>query len=212
MFKIKGKNIVLEERRDSLLGGMVAERAEDAGGVQPGGAVGRLAGEVEVGELGLVVVEEEDVAGPHVPVHDGRLHLLVQVLEAPRRAVGDLHALVPGQGRPGRRVLHALLACAHTRLLLLTVMRRTQHWLACQPTCGMYRGVCRAGSRWRRTGRRGPGGSRPGSSPTAEGSTRSSASTLSTAALHPRKKPNKCNDLFDRWMMHYPLHCLALIT
>jgi hypothetical protein len=36
----------------------------------------------------------------------------VQVLEAPRRAVGDLHPLRPSQRRARRRVLHALLACA----------------------------------------------------------------------------------------------------
>jgi hypothetical protein len=90
---------------------MVAEGPQDARGVQPRGAVGRLAGEVEVGDLGFVAVEEEDVAGAHVPVHDGRLHLLVQVLESPRRAVRDLHPLRPAQHRPRRRVLHALLAC-----------------------------------------------------------------------------------------------------
>ena len=93
---------------------MVAEGPQDARGVQPGGAVGRLAGEVEVGDLGLVAIEEEDVAGAHVPVHDGRLHLLVQVLEPPRRAVRDLHPLRPAQHRPRRRVLHALLACNAT--------------------------------------------------------------------------------------------------
>ncbi|CAN6295871.1 unnamed protein product, partial [Urochloa humidicola] len=96
-----------------LLGRVVAEGAEDARGVQARGAVGRLAGEVEVGDLGVVAVEEEDVAGAHVPVHDGRLHLLVQVLEPPRRAVRDLHPLRPAQHRPRRRVLHALLACTN---------------------------------------------------------------------------------------------------
>jgi hypothetical protein len=95
---------------------MVAEGAEDTGGVQTRGAVRLLAGEVEVGELGLVAVEEEDVAGAHVPVHDGRLHLLVQVLQASRRAVGDLHPLAPVQSRPGRRVLHTLLACNQASL------------------------------------------------------------------------------------------------
>lgn len=96
----------------SLLQRVVAEGPEHARGVQPDGAVGGLAGEVKVGELGLVAVEEEEhVAGPHVAVHDGRLHLLVQVLEAHRRAVGDLQPLRPRQRRPRRRVLHALLAC-----------------------------------------------------------------------------------------------------
>jgi len=116
---------------------MVAEGAKDARGVEPRGAVGRLAGEVEVGELGVVAVEEEDVAGAHVPVHDGRLHLLVQVLESPRRAVGDLHPLRPAQRRARRRVLHALLSCS----AILTFLSR-QGFQRAKLTDHTCRGIC----------------------------------------------------------------------
>lgn len=134
-----------------LLGRVVAEGSEDAGGVQPRGAVGRLGGEVEVGELGLVAVEEENVARPHVAVDDGRLGLLVEVLEPSRGAVRHLHPLAPVQRRPRRRVPHALLPCSFfffwfpdrpTRRVRFHVPRR----IRCKP---VVINACRS-SEWRK--------------------------------------------------------------
>ena len=97
--------------RACLLGRVVAERAENLGGVQARGGVGGLVGEVEVADLGVVAVEDQHVAGAHVAVHDRRPRLLVQVLQAPRRPVRDPRALAPRQNGPGLRALHPLLPC-----------------------------------------------------------------------------------------------------
>ena len=43
-------------------------------------------GEAKVGDLGVETVVEENVAGPDVPVHDGRFSELVQVSDALGRA------------------------------------------------------------------------------------------------------------------------------
>lgn len=90
---------------------MVAEGAEHLGGVEAGGGVRRLVGEVEVADLGVVAVEDERVAGADVAVDDRWLRALVQVLQSPRRAVRDPCSLAPRQHRPGLRPLHPLLPC-----------------------------------------------------------------------------------------------------
>jgi hypothetical protein len=84
-----------------LLWGVVAERAEHLGGVEPRSGVGGLVGEVEVPDLGLVSVEHEYITGPHVAVHDGRAHLLVEVLEPARGTERDPGALPPREHGPG---------------------------------------------------------------------------------------------------------------
>jgi hypothetical protein len=81
--------------------------------VQPRGGVGALAGEVEIGDLGAEVVEDEDVAGADVPVDDGRLDLLVQVLQPSRCPVGYLDSLSPVEDGTGLRALDSLLPCAN---------------------------------------------------------------------------------------------------
>lgn len=56
---------------------MVPKGPQHTSRVQARGCVGALVGEVEVGDLGAEIVEDEDVAGADVPVDDRRLHLLV---------------------------------------------------------------------------------------------------------------------------------------
>lgn len=96
-----------------VLGSVVAEGAEDAGGVEASSGVGGLVGEAEVGDLGQEVVEEEDVAGADVAVDDGGLAFLMQKLQPFGCAERDLHSLVPAEDGAWLRPLHALPPVQH---------------------------------------------------------------------------------------------------
>lgn len=97
--------LVRELASHGVLGRVVAEGAEHLGGVQPGGGVGGLVAEVEVGDLAHVAAEDEHVAGPHVAVDHGRLGLLVEVLQPLRRPEGHPGPLGPRQRRPAGPLL-----------------------------------------------------------------------------------------------------------
>jgi len=57
-------------------------------------------GHAEVGDLGVHVAVQEDVAGLEVPVDDPEARVLVQVQQALRDAVDDAEPALPGQDLP----------------------------------------------------------------------------------------------------------------
>ena len=84
------------------LRGIVAKGPQHSRGVQPGRLVGRLVGDVEVGDLAAVALEDEHVGGLDALVHQRGLCLGVQVLQAAGGAQRDAHALRPRE--QGERV------------------------------------------------------------------------------------------------------------
>ncbi|BAT15518.1 Os12g0107733, partial [Oryza sativa Japonica Group] len=81
------------------LGGAVAEGA--GGGEDVGvGSSCHEAGEAEVGDLGVGVVVEEDIAGGEVAVDDG--HVVVEESKATGCALGDRHPRLPADRSVGR--------------------------------------------------------------------------------------------------------------
>jgi hypothetical protein len=155
-----------------LLWSMVPKGPQHTSRVQARGCVGALVGEVEVGDLGAEIVEDEDVAGADVPVDDRRLHLLVQVLQTSRGSVGYLHALSPVEDGAGLRALDSFLPCQTTP--------ESVHLPAAQKRCvdrqasrATNRVVCYARNPSWRTGRLPSGCRPPSSTPGAPGNTRS---------------------------------------
>lgn len=88
-----------EVARPDVLGRAVAVGAHDARRALAGAELGQP----EVGELRAEGVVEEDVGGLEVPVDDGRVGRLVEVLQPTGRAQGHPHPRLPAQPRLGCR-------------------------------------------------------------------------------------------------------------
>jgi len=78
-----------EEALESVLRCDVTMRAGDRGGDGLGDVGAEDPGHAEVGDLGVHVTVQEDLAGLEVPVDDPEARVLVQVEQALRDAVDD---------------------------------------------------------------------------------------------------------------------------
>lgn len=82
-------------KKRGLLWSMVAECSQDSSGMQSCCGVGGLIGQVEIGDLGRIVIKKQDIAGPDITMNNRWLNLFVQIFQPLGCTKRNFNSLVP---------------------------------------------------------------------------------------------------------------------